>query len=272
MGLGKDIFGVGCSATITGVMFLGAPILGVILALLPGDMVDLLTTPEQPAVYWDGAYVLAEEEKDGELDGTETEIVEDPVEDPTSKDETEGTEDDGPGEVDPESKADSVGGEIEGDAVAENGTRAGSSKGEGTTRAPPGVKVTKGATQKESRRKCAESYDGIVLRQDGTYEVDRELVNYYTASIKHFNELGWSKPNDRGDGAGWYVSGFGCNDPLWHGGLRRGDVVLTVNGKKTNNMMQVFLLYSKVKSNKHFEVKVRRRGKHIVLRYDVVKG
>ena len=48
--------------------------------------------------------------------------------------------------------------------------------------------------------------------------------------------------------------------------------VLTVNGKKTNNMMQIFLLYSKVKAQKTFEVEILRKGRPVTLRYEIVKG
>ncbi|MCB9675508.1 MAG: hypothetical protein H6737_10355 [Alphaproteobacteria bacterium] len=272
MGIGKDIFGVGCSGTIVGTLFLGAPIIGVLYGFLPGDMVDMLATPERPAVYWEGAYVLADIEKDGELDGNTSDIVEsDPDEEPDPDLPPGDESQDGEPSDEPSSEA---GGDVATDAILTNGagTRAGGSGSGNGVFKPPTGRQTSGVTQKESRRECVKSYEGITQRSDGTYEVSRDLVNYYSASVKHFNELGWSKPNDRGDGDGWYISGFGCNDPLYHGGLRRGDVVLTVNGKKTNSMLQVFMLYSKVKTKSHFEVKVRRRGKHIVLRYDVVKG
>ena len=271
MGIVKDIIGVGVSAFVTGVMFLGAPMVGVVYSLIPGDMIDMLATPERPVVYFDGAYQLSTVEEDGELDGTEDEVVVDPQDDPT-EDQKEGVSKDASEDADPDNKTERVGGDVVADAVSPDGTRAGSSRGDGLTRGPSGSKVTRGAKQKKSRRKCIKQYDGIRRRKDGTYEVSRKIVTYYTASVGRFNQLGWSRPNDKGDGKGWFVSGFGCNDALWHGGLRRGDVVLTVNGKKTNNMMQVFMLYSKVKTKKHFEVKVRRRGKQVVLHYDVVKG
>jgi hypothetical protein len=273
MGLGKDIFGVGCSAVITGGMFLGAPILGIVWSLLPGDMVDVLAAPERPAVYFDAAYELSDEEIDGDLDGNADEAVEVPEPDDADESESEDGGDDSPGEEDPDSQADRVGGEVDAEPVLDNGagTRVGS--GGGADRKRPGEKLAENRRKKKkSRKQCAKSYDGIRQRPDGTYVIDRELVNYYTASVKHFNELGWSKPNDRGDGKGWFIHGFGCNDPLYHGGFRRGDIVLTVNGKKTNNMMQVLMLYTKVKTKRHFEVVVRRRGKEITLRYNVVKG
>ncbi len=274
MGLTKDIFGAGCSAVITGGMFLGAPILGIIWSLIPGDMVDTLAQQERPAVYFDGAFELSDEEIDGDLDGNADETVEVPEpEDPDDAEPEPESGEDSPGEEDPDADADRVGGEVQADAALDNGrgTRVGS--GGGSDRKRPGAKLAEARRKKKkSRQKCAKSYDGIRKRPDGTYEVSRKLVNYYTGSVKHFNELGWSKPNERGDGKGWLIHGFGCNDPLYHGGLRRGDIVLTVNGKKTNNMMQVLMLYTRVKTKRHFEVVVRRRGKEVTLRYNVEKG
>lgn len=265
MGIIKDIYGATTSALITGGLFLGPAIAGLLYSLIPPDMVDVLAVDDRPPVYFDAAFELAEVEIDGDLDGT------------TDKDSPESADGEGDGgDPDSDTKPEdantsgSSGSELAIDktlAVKGAGRRVGDKVGSGRAAAGKGKG---GRKRKRSRRRCPREYDGVVLRQDGVYEIDRRLLNYYTSSIKHFNELGWSKPNDAGKG--WIISGFNCQGPLWHGGMRRGDIVMTVNGKKTNNMLQVLRLYPKLKAQRRFEVKVIRKGRHVTLRYEVVRG
>ena len=66
---------------------------------------------------------------------------------------------------------------------------------------------------------------------------DRELVEYYTSSIARFNSLGWSGPYNEDDLKGWKIGGFGCNSPLYHAGLQRGDIILTVNDRPASHRL-----------------------------------
>lgn len=270
MGLVKDAVGVVVSATITGGLFLGPAILGILFGVRPLDMIDVLASPERTAVVH-GAWVQSPVEVEGELDGTVTEPEDADPDDPSEATEERPPKPAADGPPDPDGSGPAAG---EADVAAKPESKAGTSAGERGPRSDkPGYQPpTNRKPQARSKRECAPSYEGIRRRPDGTYEVARSLVNYHTASVSQFNELGWSQPNDKGDGKGWFISGFGCNDPLWHGGLRRGDVVLTVNGKKTNNMMQVLLLYTKVKAQSHFEVEIIRKGRPITLKYDIVRG
>ncbi|MCB9668405.1 MAG: hypothetical protein H6736_02405 [Alphaproteobacteria bacterium] len=269
MRLLKDIYGASVSALITGFLFLGPAILGLIYSLVPVDMVETLVVEERPPVYFDGAFELAEKEVDGDLDGTQEAPAPETPETQDDPQEGEGGDPNGEAAPDASDAAETQGGDLVADAslaVAGAGAAVGEKAG---GRAVKGDGA-KGRTKKRSRQKCPKSYDGIELRQDGVYEVDRAIVNYHTASVDKFNELGWSRSNDKGDG--WVVSGFDCRGPLWHGGLRRGDVVLAVNGKKTNNMLQILRLYPKLRAQKKFEVDILRNGRSVRLRYEIVRG
>ena len=126
------------------------------------------------------------------------------------------------------------------------------------------------ARSKGKRGRCRKSNPDIDLQTDGTFEVKRALVEHYTSSLKNFNTLGWSGPyNENGD-RGWKIGGFGCNSPLHFAGLRRGDIVKTVNGKKTNTWLQVFGAYRKLKHKDDFVLAIVRRGEPIELRYRLI--
>ena len=273
----KNIVGVVVSALIVLVLYLGPGLLGILYTMMPQDLIADLVLPDRQVVY-EGAWEISDFEREGDIDG-EIDHVVDVTLPAAGKAQDAATGDGTTDEVLPD--AEPGGGESEapaGDSLAQvkpGGPRAVKGKGKGTgTGTGGGIKRPEtrenGNTRSKSRFQCPKTFDGITKRANGIYEVDRSLVNYHTASVKQFNELGWSKSNDTGDKKGWFVSGFDCKGPLWHAGFRRGDIVLTVNGKRTNNMMQILLLYSKVKAQKHFAVEIRRKGQELTLNYVVV--
>lgn len=264
----RDIVGASLSAFFTGFLFLGPAVLGAIYALAPRDMVQTLVMDEPRPVYFDGAYELAEVEIDGDLDGTseaegteEEEEPSEPEETPEPAGDEDGTESKDAPEVDSKQGADILGDPSS--AVAKTGSTVGSKVG---GRAVQG-KTTSGRRKKRSRQICPKSYEGVTRREDGVYVIERQLVLYHTSSLDHFNQLGWSRANK--EGKGWVISGFDCQGALWHGGMRRGDVVLSVNGKRTNNMLQVLRLYPKLRNHRAFEVEILRKGRPLVLRYEI---
>mgnify|MGYP001278799156 CR=1 FL=1 len=280
----KNAIGVVVSAAIVGLLYLGPAIAGILWGLFPHYVVEDLIEPERHVVY-DGAWEVSDLERPGDIDGTR-EVIADPTL-PEADEATEAVDGADQGEAE-----EAAGGGGEGGAGSDSlaverpGAGRPGAPGRGGGGMARGVDLEaraahearrqeearkRGELRKQSRNKCPKTFEGIARRKDGVYEVDRSLVDYHTASIKHFNELGWSKDNDEGDKQGWYVSGFGCRDALWHAGFRRRDVVLRVNGKKTNNMLQILMLYSKVKAQKHFTVEVRRKDKDLTFRYEIVR-
>jgi len=123
---------------------------------------------------------------------------------------------------------------------------------------------------KGKRGRCRKSNPDIHPQADGSYEVNRSLVEHYTSSLKNFNSLGWSGPYNENGERGWKIGGFGCNSPLHFAGLRRGDIVKSVNGKKTNTWLQVFGAYRKLKHKDDFVIALVRRGETIELRYRLI--
>ena len=118
---------------------------------------------------------------------------------------------------------------------------------------------------------CHKAYKGVSDDGEGHWTVDREIVDYYTASIARFNSLGWSGPYKADDLKGWKIGGFSCNSPLHFAGLRRGDIVLSVNGQNTRTWLQVFGAYTKLRSKNELQVEIVRRGKPHTLRYTLIR-
>lgn len=131
----------------------------------------------------------------------------------------------------------------------------------------PAVKLVSKNSDRTGR--CGPDHPDIKREAPGVWDIERSLVSYHTRSIRHLNELGYSKQYHEDGQKGWLVGGFGCKGALWKGGLRPRDVVQSVNGHKTNNVLQILVLWGKLKKQKEFEVEVLRRGKPMTLRYHV---
>lgn len=119
--------------------------------------------------------------------------------------------------------------------------------------------------------KCAETNPAIHKVASTTWTVERTLVDYYASSMDRFNSLGYShKWTDDTGQKGWQIGGFGCSSPLWKAGLRSQDVIQLVNGKKTNNVLQLFGIWMSQRNKAKFEVQVLRKGKPMVLSYQIL--
>ncbi len=129
-----------------------------------------------------------------------------------------------------------------------------------------------GAVTKKRRKpsRCLDPHPHVREGTDGVVEVDRALVEEYTRNLESFMKLGYSRPYDEDGVKGWYISGFSCTSPVHKAGFRRGDVLLTVNGKKTRTWVGVFLMYQKLKKKDDFEVALVRKGQPMTLSFRVV--
>ncbi len=123
---------------------------------------------------------------------------------------------------------------------------------------------------KGRKARCKKQHDDIDKLGNGRFKVERNLVEYYTSNLKRFNSLGWSGPYNQDDVRGWKISGFGCNSPLHFAGLRRGDIILTVNQKNMRTWIQVFGAYRKMKRQHEFDIVLLRRGERRVLHYTLI--
>ena len=105
------------------------------------------------------------------------------------------------------------------------------------------------------------------------FEVDRILVRKYAYNISALMKLAWVTQHKDPSGIvdGYRVGGIRAGSILAQGGLRSGDVVVSVNGRATRNMAQVLLAHSQLRFRNYFEVGVLRRGQPLVLTYSIVR-
>lgn len=145
--------------------------------------------------------------------------------------------------------------------------------GEGTSAARSGVVAKPGPANKgKSKRDCTKPHPNVHPGTDGVVEVDRTLIEHYTQDLQTFMTLGNSRPYDENGIKGWYISGFTCESPVHKAGFRRGDVLLSVNGKNTRSWVGVFFLYQKLKKQSEFEIELVRKGVATQLRFRVIDG
>ncbi len=117
--------------------------------------------------------------------------------------------------------------------------------------------------------RCKAPHPNIRSKNNGKVELDRTMVDFYTHNLNEFLSLGISAPYKADDARGWKIEGFGCTNPIYKAGFRKGDVLLTVNGKKTRTWPQVLLLYQRLKRTGQFDVEVWRNGAPLTLQFVV---
>jgi S1-C subfamily serine protease len=102
--------------------------------------------------------------------------------------------------------------------------------------------------------------------------VPKKVVKHYSTHWKEANRLAhltWaSQPN--GERSGIRLKGISCRSPLKYTGLRRGDVVVSVNGMPVDTERSLLKIYGRLMFWKKMEVVVKRGAKTITLQYDIV--
>ncbi len=128
------------------------------------------------------------------------------------------------------------------------------------------------APKKRSKGKCAEHVPHIEKLGERHFEVDRAFIESYAFNMKKLETLGAVGHHEGDDGKrdGFIVGRIRCGTPLHQGGLRNGDVVHSVNGKKVNNVLQAIGAYRKVKKADEVEIELtRRNGKRLTFTYEL---
>lgn len=200
--------------------------------------------------------------EDGADDGEGDELVEGPAEGAATRPAPVSAPEGDGGETDDEGGAPALGEPAPGGTLAAGRGGVGGGAGQGG-----GIqKPWKGRKPKS----CDKPHPNIHESGDGIVEIDRSLVDHYTENLETFMSLGYSKPYDEGELKGWYISGFSCASPVHKAGFRRGDVLLSVNGKKTRSWVGVFLMYQKLKNKDQFEIQLVRKGEPVTLKFRVI--
>lgn len=114
--------------------------------------------------------------------------------------------------------------------------------------------------------RCTDKHPSITKVSHTEYTVERELIEYYAGNPRRLDGLGWIAR----EGKGWEVGGFGCNGLLFQGGLRRGDVIQSVNGKKVSNLFQALAAYRQFRKERFITVIVERKDERVSLKYEML--
>lgn len=166
----------------------------------------------------------------------------------------------------------------EGPAAPVDGPEGQQVAGEGEAGEGTGAKTVRPATPgrsgggKARRQKACDNPHPNIHPHDGMVDIDRSLVDKYTKNLETFMSLGYSHPYDEGGVHGWYIGGFSCTSPVHKAGFRRGDVLLSVNGKNTRSWIGVYLLYQKLKNKQDFDIQVVRKGAPVTLKFRIIPG
>lgn len=118
--------------------------------------------------------------------------------------------------------------------------------------------------------KCPPPVDTIEEVAEARWRVERPLVDYYAKHIKELMKLGsvWAHKDRQGKPDGFRVGLSRCSI-LRQGGLRSGDVVHDINGVRINNILQAVAAYLQLRGEPVLALNVSRRGKPVVLTYDI---
>lgn len=117
---------------------------------------------------------------------------------------------------------------------------------------------------KSKGKRCVEPVDGIVRVHGERYTIERPVISQYTGSISQamglVSGVRWHK-NSRGKTDGFRLFGVRCGSPLAQVGIRSGDVIHTINGRKVKSIPQAFTAVRKLSRHDAIRVEGSRGGK-----------
>ncbi len=125
-------------------------------------------------------------------------------------------------------------------------------------------------TLSSSSTKNIENSRGDVI-DDGDHKVvNRNLVNYYSTNIKEIDKnIGLDDFRKNGRLNGFRVSFVRSGTPFAKLGLKRGDIIKSINGEKMNSYSAALNIYNHIKSIDNLTLVIERRNKEMELEYEI---
>ena len=126
-------------------------------------------------------------------------------------------------------------------------------------------------SRKKRRRSCLDESYEVKKVQKNRYALTRGLVDYYANHIKKAQDLAnasWHK-NKAGKVDGVRLRRVRCGSLLYESGLRNGDVVKSINGRKVKSLRTAVKSWMEVRRSRNdkFQVVVARGNKEVRLVY-----
>jgi hypothetical protein len=119
------------------------------------------------------------------------------------------------------------------------------------------------------KKNNCEPTEQIVKIKSHTWRVDRDLVDYYASHLRELDRQVSASAHKDDDGKtdGIIIYLPRCS-LLRHGGLRNGDIIHTVNGRKVTNIANAVTTYLAVRKDRRIDVVMsRRNGKTVTQTY-----
>lgn len=116
------------------------------------------------------------------------------------------------------------------------------------------------------QRDCDAQSEDIAMVSPNHYEVQRDLVDYYTSHLKEASKLAyayWYKED--GDVVGFRIRRVRCGTILHQAGFRNGDVIRGINGRDVTTIAQAMVAYHKLRRKRNLRVKVQRNNGEVMV-------
>jgi hypothetical protein len=126
--------------------------------------------------------------------------------------------------------------------------------------------------RKGKRRPCEPDLAEIAQVTDQGYRVEDSLVAFYAGHPRETEKLArtWWNKDEAGERDGFRVGRVRCGTVLHQLGLRSGDAVMAINGKRIQSYTDGLTAYLKVRQKQLFWVDVFRKGELIRIDYLLV--
>lgn len=126
---------------------------------------------------------------------------------------------------------------------------------------------SRAARPPRNQKACDTSDDIVAMEEPDTWWIERDIVEYYASHMKELQKLGavWTHKTD-GKPDGFKVGLSRCS-LLKQGGLKSGDLVHDINGRRIHNILQAIGAYIALRDESVLHVRISRKGEPMVLSY-----
>lgn len=119
------------------------------------------------------------------------------------------------------------------------------------------------------KKSACDPDDRIVKLGSHHWRIERDLVDYYASHLRELDRQASSSShkNEAGKADGVLIYLTKCSI-LRHGGMRNGDIIHTVNGRKVTNIANAVTTYLALRKERNLTVEItRRNGKQVTHKY-----
>ena len=133
--------------------------------------------------------------------------------------------------------------------------------------------ISKRFKNKKTARKgkCEVENPEITKAGKNSYTLPKSTLKHYSTHWKDASKLAhlsWAMQKD-GSRLGIRIRGISCKSPLKFTGIRHGDVVLSINDHTVQSEKDLLKVYSRLLFWKRVDVKVKRGGRTLTLKYKI---